>query len=224
MRWIEELKFDAAGLVPVVAQDTRTGTVLMLAYANSEALERTVESGRAHFWSRSRKELWEKGATSGNVQTVVEVRVDCDGDSILYRVEQSGPACHTGETSCFHRRVDEASLESAGEPTHILARLESIVRERDLTRAEGSYTSYLFDKGLDKILKKIGEEATEVVIAAKNEDRTALSSEAADLLFHLMVLLRQRGAPLSGIWDELEARFGRAPRLPRETSSTHTHS
>ncbi|CAN5623961.1 bifunctional phosphoribosyl-AMP cyclohydrolase/phosphoribosyl-ATP diphosphatase HisIE [soil metagenome] len=224
MGWIEELKFDAAGLVPVVAQDARTGTVLMLAYADREALELTVESGRAHFWSRSRKELWEKGATSGNVQTVVEVRVDCDGDAILYRVEQTGPACHTGETSCFHRLMGDDSLEAAGEPAHILARLESIVRERDLTRTEGSYTSYLFESGLDKILKKIGEEATEVVIAAKNEDRAALSGEAADLLFHLMVLLRQRGAPLSGIWEELEGRFGRAPSLPRETSSTHTHS
>ncbi|CAN5730414.1 bifunctional phosphoribosyl-AMP cyclohydrolase/phosphoribosyl-ATP diphosphatase HisIE [soil metagenome] len=224
MGWIEELKFDAAGLVPVVAQDARTGTVLMLAYADREALERTVESGCAHFWSRSRKELWEKGATSGNVQNVVEVRVDCDGDAILYRVEQTGPACHTGETSCFHRLVEDDSLVATGEPAHILARLESIVRERDLTRTEGSYTSYLFESGLDKILKKIGEEATEVVIAAKNEDRAALSGEAADLLFHLMVLLRQRGAPLSGIWEELEGRFGRAPRLPRETSSTHTHS
>ncbi|MBA2669318.1 MAG: bifunctional phosphoribosyl-AMP cyclohydrolase/phosphoribosyl-ATP diphosphatase HisIE [Gemmatimonadetes bacterium] len=224
MGWIEELKFDAAGLVPVVAQDARTGTVLMLAYADREALERTVESGRAHFWSRSRKELWEKGATSGNVQNVVEVRVDCDGDAILYRVEQTGPACHTGETSCFHRLVEDNSLVATGEPAHILARMESIVRERDLTRTEGSYTSYLFESGLDKILKKIGEEATEVVIAAKNEDRAALSGEAADLLFHLMVLLRQRGAPLSGIWEELEGRFGRAPRLPRETSSTHTNS
>jgi phosphoribosyl-ATP pyrophosphohydrolase/phosphoribosyl-AMP cyclohydrolase len=224
MGWIEELKFDAAGLVPVVAQDARTGTVLMLAYADRDALERTVESGRAHFWSRSRKELWEKGATSGNVQNVVEVRVDCDGDAILYRVEQTGPACHTGETSCFHRLVEDESLVATGEPAHILARVESIVRERDLTRTEGSYTSYLFESGLDKILKKIGEEATEVVIAAKNEDRAALSGEAADLLFHLMVLLRQRGAPLSGIWEELEGRFGRAPRLPRETSSTHTNS
>jgi phosphoribosyl-ATP pyrophosphohydrolase/phosphoribosyl-AMP cyclohydrolase len=224
MGWIEELKFDAAGLVPVVAQDARTGSVLMLAYADRVALERTVESGRAHFWSRSRKELWEKGATSGNVQNVVEVRVDCDGDAILYRVEQTGPACHTGETSCFHRLVEDNSLVATGEPAHILARMESIVRERDLTRTEGSYTSYLFESGLDKILKKIGEEATEVVIAAKNEDRAALSGEAADLLFHLMVLLRQRGAPLSGIWEELEGRFGRAPRLPRETSSTHTNS
>jgi phosphoribosyl-AMP cyclohydrolase / phosphoribosyl-ATP pyrophosphohydrolase len=224
MSWIEELKFDATGLVPVIAQDLRTGTVLMLAYADREALERTVESGRAHFWSRSRRELWEKGGTSGNIQTVVEVRVDCDGDAILYRVEQSGPACHTGETSCFHRLVEEESLAGAGEPAHILARLETIVRERDLTRTDGSYTSYLFDSGLDKILKKIGEEATEVVIAAKNEDRAALRGEAADLLFHLLVLMRQRGAPLSGVWEELESRFGRAPRLPRETSSTHTHS
>jgi phosphoribosyl-AMP cyclohydrolase / phosphoribosyl-ATP pyrophosphohydrolase len=224
MGWIEELKFDAAGLVPVVAQDARTGTVLMLAYADREALERTVVSGRAHYWSRSRSELWEKGGTSGHIQRVVEVRVDCDGDSILYRVEQSGPACHTGETSCFHRLVEADSLEGAGEPAHILARLESIVSERDLTRTEGSYTSYLFDSGLDKILKKIGEEATEVVIAAKNEDRTALRGEAADLLFHLLVLMRQRGAPLSDVWEELEGRFGRAPRLPRETPSTHTHS
>jgi phosphoribosyl-AMP cyclohydrolase / phosphoribosyl-ATP pyrophosphohydrolase len=224
MSWIEELRFDGSGLIPVVAQDTGSGTVLMVAFANREALRRTVESGRAHYWSRSRGELWEKGATSGNVQRVVEVRADCDGDAVLYRVTQSGPACHTGEGSCFHRAVDGETLQPAATPAHILTRVEAIVRARSESPAEGSYTAYLLAKGVDKVLKKVGEEATEVVIAAKNEDNEGLCGEVADLLFHLVVLLRQRDLPIDSIWDELEGRFGQVPRLPRETSATHTQS
>jgi phosphoribosyl-AMP cyclohydrolase / phosphoribosyl-ATP pyrophosphohydrolase len=224
MGWIETLKFDESGLIPVVTQDVSTGTVLMLAYANPEALDRTTKTGRAHYWSRSRQELWEKGGTSGNVQEVREIRADCDGDSVLYRVRQSGPACHTGETSCFHRVTTDGRLEAAGEPAHILARLESLIGERDASRAAGSYTTYLFESGTDKVLKKIGEEATEVVIAAKNADDAGLQGEVADLLFHLLVMLRQRGLPLAAVWQELESRFGRAARLPNETSATHTHS
>jgi phosphoribosyl-AMP cyclohydrolase / phosphoribosyl-ATP pyrophosphohydrolase len=207
-----------------VAQDVTDGAVLMVAYANRDALDRTLSSGRAHYWSRSRREIWEKGATSGNVQEVVEVRVDCDLDAVLYRVRQRGPACHTGEPSCFHRSIGSDGLEAAPTAAHILARLESIVRDRAENPAEGSYTAYLLESGVDKVLKKVGEEATEIVIAAKNGSNPELRGEIADLLFHLVVLLRQRGLPLEEIWAELEGRFGGPPRLPRETSATHTHS
>ena len=218
MDWLDELHFDSAGLVPVVAQECVTGEVLMLAYANREALQRTLETGEAHYHSRSRSSLWRKGETSGNVQRVEEVRVDCDGDSVLYRVRQTGPACHTLARSCFFRAVEGDALALAEPAADILARLEGIVRERDETRPEGSYTSYLFEKGIDKVLKKVGEETTEVVIAAKNEDNAALRSEVADLLFHLLVMLRTRSLPLSDVWDELEGRFGKASRIPGSTS------
>lgn len=224
MSWLEQLNFDDRGLVPVVAQAASTGEVLMLAYANREALERTRETGMAHYWSRSRGELWQKGGTSGNVQRVLEVRVDCDGDAVLYRLQQTGPACHTGEHSCFHRAVGPAELEGAGGAGHILGRVEEIVRQREAERPAGSYTTYLFENGIDKVLKKIGEEATEVVIAGKNEDGAELRAESADLLFHLLVLLRVRGIALEEIWEELEGRFGRAPRLPRAAAPDHTHS
>jgi phosphoribosyl-AMP cyclohydrolase / phosphoribosyl-ATP pyrophosphohydrolase len=213
MSWTDEVKYDERGLVPVVAQDARTGEVLMLAWANARALALTAETGRAHYWSRSRGELWKKGETSGNAQEVVEVRLDCDGDAVLYRVRQSGPACHTGERSCFFRAVeDDALSEDAADPRPVLTRIEEIVARRDAERPEGSYTTYLFDAGLDKILKKVGEEAAETIIAAKNDDLAALRSESADLLFHLMVLWRERGVTLDEMWAELDARFGRAPR------------
>jgi phosphoribosyl-AMP cyclohydrolase / phosphoribosyl-ATP pyrophosphohydrolase len=214
MDWLDELRFDSTGLLPVVAQDHSTSEVLMLAYANREALQRTVETGLAHYFSRSRGALWQKGETSGHVQRVEEVRVDCDGDAVLYRVRQEGPACHTLERSCFFRAEAGGTLVTAANGGDPLTRLEAIVRERDETRPEGSYTSYLFEKGIDKILKKVGEETTEVVIAGKNEGNAELRSEAADLLFHLMVLLRARGLPLSEVWDELDSRFGRASRIP----------
>jgi phosphoribosyl-ATP pyrophosphohydrolase/phosphoribosyl-AMP cyclohydrolase len=224
MSWIEELKFDERGLVPVVAQEATTGEVLMLAYANREALSRTLASGHAHYWSRSRESLWRKGETSGHVQEVLEVRPDCDGDAVLYRVRQTGPACHTLENSCFFRRVEDHGTAPAGSAGHILARLAETVRTRDQERPAGSYTTYLFDKGVDKILKKVGEESTEVVIAAKNQDNGELRAEAADLLFHLLVLFQARGLPLAEIWDELENRFGQASRLPRAAPPTHPRS
>jgi phosphoribosyl-AMP cyclohydrolase / phosphoribosyl-ATP pyrophosphohydrolase len=224
MSWLDAVRFDERGLVPVVAQEATTGTLLMLAYADRQALERTLASGRAHYWSRSRGALWEKGASSGNVQTVREIRLDCDGDAVLYRVDQTGPACHTGERSCFHRAVADEALAPAGEPAQILARVDALLERRQRERPEGSYTTYLFEQGADKTLKKVGEEATEVVIAAKNGDAAGLAAETADLLFHLLVLLRQQGVPLTEIWEELERRFGQAPRLPRPTPSHHTRS
>ena len=213
MSWIDELKYDDRGLVPVVAQDAATGEVLMLAWASADAVRQTHETGRAVYWSRSRGELWAKGETSGNVQHVREIRVDCDRDALVYRVEQSGPACHTGERTCFYRAPGaEGSLEPALDSRPVIARVDAIIGERHAERPEGSYTTYLFTKGIDKILKKVGEEATETVIAAKNEDNAELRSEAADLLFHLLVLFRARGLPLADVWDELNRRFGAVPR------------
>ena len=185
----------------------------MLAYANRDALEATIRSGQAHYWSRSRGSLWRKGETSGHVQEVVEVRLDCDGDAVLYRTHQTGPACHTLERSCFHRRVEAGELVREGSPGHILDRVSEVVAERALARPEGSYTTYLFEQGLDKILKKVGEETTEVVIAAKNGDPAELRSEMADLLFHLVVLLREKKVAVEEVWRELEDRFGRTPRV-----------
>jgi phosphoribosyl-AMP cyclohydrolase / phosphoribosyl-ATP pyrophosphohydrolase len=212
--WTEDLTFDAAGLVPVVTQDSATGEVLMLAYANREALELTLRTGAAHYWSRSRRGLWRKGETSGHTQEVVDVLRDCDGDAVLYRVRQTGPACHTGERSCFHRPDGGANLPTTD---HILDRLERVIAQRAAERPAGSYTTYLFDRGLDKILKKLGEEATETVIAAKNADAAELRYEAADLVYHLLVLLRERELPLADLWGELEKRFGAAPRALRNT-------
>ena len=212
MTWTDGLKFDERGLVPVIAQDAGTGEVLMLAWANAEALRLTAETGRAHYWSRSRGELWAKGSTSGNTQEMVDVRVDCDADAILYRVRQSGPACHTGERSCFHRVTDGTDLAAAPDPRPVLARVQDIIAQRHTERPENSYTTYLFGAGTDKILKKVGEEATETIIAAKNGDRAELASETADLLFHLLVLWQAQGLPFDDVYAELDRRFGAAPR------------
>ncbi|HSU16269.1 bifunctional phosphoribosyl-AMP cyclohydrolase/phosphoribosyl-ATP diphosphatase HisIE [Longimicrobium sp.] len=212
MSWLDSIRFDDRGLVPVVAQDARTGEVLMLAWANAEALRLTRETGRAHYWSRSRGELWKKGETSGNAQEVDEVRVDCDADAVLYRVRQTGPACHTGERSCFFRAVDGEELRQGDDSRPVLARVEEIVAARDVERPEGSYTTYLFAQGIDKILKKVGEEATETIIAAKNDGTEQLRSESADLLYHLLVLWRAKGLPLDDLWSEFDRRFGQQPR------------
>jgi phosphoribosyl-ATP pyrophosphohydrolase/phosphoribosyl-AMP cyclohydrolase len=212
MSWTDAVKFDERGLVPVVAQDAASGEVLMLAWANRAALEATLASGQATYWSRSRQELWEKGASSGNLQRVLEIRVDCDADAVLYRVSQQGPACHTGERSCFYRIVRSEGLAPAGDARPVLARIAETLAARHAQRPEGSYTTYLFEQGVDKILKKVGEEAAETIIAAKNEDAAALVSESADLVFHLMVLWQSRGIPLAAIWEELERRHGAAPR------------
>ena len=212
MTWTDGLKFDERGLVPVVAQDAGTGEVLMLAWANADALRLTTETGRAHYWSRSRASLWIKGETSGNTQEVVDVRIDCDADAILYRVRQSGAACHTGERSCFHRVADGPDLAPAPDPRPVLARVQDIVARRHEERPRDSYTTYLFDAGTDKILKKVGEEATETIIAAKNGDPAELASETADLLFHLLVLWQAQGLPFDAVYAELDRRFGAAPR------------
>ncbi len=194
----DKLAFDASGLIPVVVQDRASGDVLMVAHANALALARTAETGLAHFWSRGRGALWRKGQTSGHTLRVREVRADCDRDCLLMIVEPAGPACHTGSRTCF----GEATATAAG----LLDELGRVVDERDRTRPEGSYTARLLGKGLDHTLKKVGEEATEVVLAAKAETDERVAEEAADLLFHVLVALHQRGVPLTRVLEVLEKR------------------
>ena len=209
---LSAVKFGADGLVPVVTQESRSGDVLMVAYANREALDRTLSTGLAHYFSRSRGKLWQKGETSNHVQHVTEVRLDCDGDALLYRVEQTGPACHTGTRTCFSTVISgEAGKRGSGETRedpggHVLSRLAATVADRARTKPSNSYTAQLLSGGVGKISQKVGEEAVEVVVAANSEDDDRLASEAADLLYHLLVLLQARGVPLDAVWRELESR------------------
>lgn len=218
---IEHIRWDEAGLVPAIIQDADNKQVLMMAYMNRESLRLTLENGETWFWSRSRQELWHKGATSGNIQTVVSLDYDCDGDTLLVQVNPKGPACHTGETSCFFNEitVDGQPSLSGIEDTAalsdrfaVLAELEEIIAKREIERPEGAYTTYLFDKGVDKILKKVGEEASETIIAAKNRDNEELRLEVSDLIYHLLVLLQERKLPLDDILDELSRRHERPRR------------
>jgi phosphoribosyl-ATP pyrophosphohydrolase/phosphoribosyl-AMP cyclohydrolase len=202
---IDTLKFDEHGLIPAVVQDAGTHRVLMLAFMNAESLKRTLESKETWFWSRSRSCLWHKGETSGHTQRVVDVQVDCDGDALTVLVNPNGPACHTGTRSCFDREM-QAARESPTVLGDGLARLHLLIESRKRERPEGSYTSYLFDQGLDKILKKVGEEVAETIIAAKNDDREALVREVADLLYHLVVLMVERELSLEDAAIELERR------------------
>jgi phosphoribosyl-ATP pyrophosphohydrolase/phosphoribosyl-AMP cyclohydrolase len=197
---IKSLKFDERGLIPAIVQDARTREVLTLAYMNAESLARTIETGQTWFWSRSRNELWHKGETSGNTQTVVSLASDCDSDAIVVLVEPAGPACHTGARSCFDLEAKDEELGL------LLAQLYELIESREHERPEGSYTTYLFEHGLDKILKKVGEESAETIIAAKNEDSARLTSEVADLVYHLLVLLVARGVSLDEIREELSNR------------------
>ena len=206
---LKKLRFNNEGLLPVIVQDAQSGQVLMLAYANREALEKTVETGRTHFWSRSRKKLWNKGEESGHFQDVDEIFVDCDCDAVLVTVRQTGVACHTGKPSCFYRSGDlEEKLPPGFEKTSI-KKVFDVIEDRKLNPREGSYVSDLMEGGLDRILKKIGEEAGEVVIAAKNDDRSELVYEMTDLWFHSLVLLCEAGLSPQDISDELDRRFGR---------------
>ncbi len=196
------VKFDENGLVPVIAQDYLTKQVLMLAYMNQEALDKTLETGQVHYYSRSRKELWLKGETSGHFQNLKKICYDCDGDALLVFVEQVGVACHTGERTCFHNTLRE--FEAV--PDDILQKLHYLISDRKANPKEGSYTNYLFDKGIDKILKKVGEETAEVIIAAKNKDKGEITYETADLLYHLSVLLVESGLDWEDINAELRKR------------------
>ena len=182
-------------LIPAIVRDARSGAILTLAYMNDESLARTRESGQTWFWSRSRNELWHKGATSGNTQRVIHIAEDCDRDALVITVEPDGPACHTGAASCF-----------PDVPLRVLDRLMTTLRDRQTNRPKGSYSARLFDAGRDKILKKIGEEATEVVIASKGQGRERMISEIADLVFHLSILMVDEGMEWSDVEDELQRR------------------
>ena len=240
---IHRLKFDRDGLIPAIVQDAATGEVLMLAYMNEESLARTLQSGETWFWSRSRAELWHKGATSGHTQQVIDLRLDCDGDTLLVYVHPHGPACHTGERTCFFQAEtgqdgagakisveskDEAKIAAplaseiekhrgslslvnvpAMELGILLQDLFKLIQERKDQRPPNSYTTYLFNSGLDKILKKVGEEATETIIAAKNEGTKEMAAEITDLLYHLLVLMVEREVSLHEIVAELGQRAGR---------------
>ncbi|MDF3052002.1 MAG: phosphoribosyl-AMP cyclohydrolase / phosphoribosyl-ATP pyrophosphatase [Geminicoccaceae bacterium] len=209
---LSAVRFGADGLVPVVTQESRSGDVLMVAYANRDALERTLATGLAHYFSRSRGVLWQKGETSSHIQRVREVRLDCDGDTVLYRVEQTGPACHTGARTCFSTVIGRTGGQADGgvveeDPGgHVLSRLARTVAARASTKPSSSYTVQLLASGVSKISQKVGEEAVEVVVAANSEDDERLASEAADLLYHLLVLLQARGIPLDVVLGELESR------------------
>ncbi|MBP0725719.1 bifunctional phosphoribosyl-AMP cyclohydrolase/phosphoribosyl-ATP diphosphatase HisIE [Bacillus sp. RG28] len=194
---IEKVNFNQDGLVPVIAQDSETKDVLMLAYMNKEALQLTLETGYATYYSRSRQQLWKKGETSGHLQKVVASYYDCDQDSILLLVEQSGVACHTGSWSCFTDKKSEKS---------ILNTLYETIIERKNSPIEGSYTNYLFEKGIDKILKKVGEETSEVIIGAKNEGTEELIYEISDLVYHVLVLMVEKGVTLEDIQSALASR------------------
>ncbi|MBB6098518.1 phosphoribosyl-ATP pyrophosphohydrolase/phosphoribosyl-AMP cyclohydrolase [Deinobacterium chartae] len=209
---LEDVRFDERGLVPVVTQDARSGEVLMLAWANLEALSRTLESGLGTYFSRSRNALWVKGQTSGHTQKVRSVALDCDGDALLYRVEQQGAACHTGERSCFHNPLRaEEELPRLG---LTLERVHDTILERLRTLPENSYVARLHAGGLDRVLKKIGEEATEVVLAAKNRDREELALEAADLLFHMLFALAEVGVSPDDVARVLAEREGKSGLRP----------
>lgn len=209
MEFINELKFDANGLIPAVVQNIETREVLMVAYMNAETLKLTLETGRATFWSRSRSEVWVKGDTSGNYMYVKEIRVDCDEDCLVLLANPAGPACHTGNRSCFFRKVENGALvkdDKAPEINDIFSREQAVVIDRKANPEEGSYTNYLFDKGEDKILKKVGEEAAEVVIAGKNRDKGEISYEVSDLIYHLTVMLVDNGMTWEDIYEEMERR------------------
>jgi phosphoribosyl-AMP cyclohydrolase / phosphoribosyl-ATP pyrophosphohydrolase len=203
------MQWDDRGLVPAVVQDADSGQVLMLAHMSQASLERTLETGETWFWSRSRGELWHKGATSGNTQRVVEIRYDCDADALLLRVEPSGPACHTGQQSCFYRRwPDGAALQAPAVAGGVVPHLEAVIRDRKDHPRPGSYTCQLLDAGLPRILRKVGEEAIEVIVAAQSEGDERLVSELADLTYHALVLLATCGLSWSDVEAELASRFG----------------
>jgi len=233
----EEIKFNEQGLVPAILQDVDSREVLMLAYMNSESLQKTIDTGKACFWSRSRQELWLKGETSGNYQEVEEIRFDCDTDTLLLLVKPAGPACHTGEKTCFYRKLSDGKIEETAvlrknensatstnnnkqidtesvvdindyqlNKAVFLFKLYNVIAGRKDNPVEGSYTNYLFDKGVDKICKKVGEEAAEVIIGAKNASVEEMVYEIGDLIYHLMVLMNLYEIPLTDILEELEER------------------
>ncbi|OGV99281.1 MAG: bifunctional phosphoribosyl-AMP cyclohydrolase/phosphoribosyl-ATP pyrophosphatase [Nitrospinae bacterium RIFCSPLOWO2_02_39_17] len=209
---IKNLKYDSNGLIPAVIQDWKNGDVLMLAYMNEEALRKTIETGYTHFWSRSRGKLWKKGETSGNEQFVKEISYDCDNDTLLVKVEQKGVACHTGNRTCFYSKLSSFSPSafSLQPSAFIIDKIYEVIQDRKRNMREGSYVSSLFKNGRDKILKKISEEASEVVIGSKNEKKEEIVWEIADLWFHTLVLLGYHDITPEDIYRELQKRFGKS--------------
>lgn len=203
---IDKVTWDASGLVPGIVQDARSGQVRMLGYLNDEALRLTHETGFVHFYSRSRQRIWKKGETSGNVLELVDITVDCDGDTLLIRAIPHGPTCHTGEESCFYSEPLVTGATVALTSVAVIEELRQVIAERHQRIPEGSYTSYLFTEGVDKIGKKIGEEAAEVIIAAKNGEPGPLAGEAADLIYHLLVMLEACDLPLDDVLAVLAER------------------
>ncbi|MEW6730240.1 MAG: bifunctional phosphoribosyl-AMP cyclohydrolase/phosphoribosyl-ATP diphosphatase HisIE [Acidobacteriota bacterium] len=218
---IQSLKFDEQGLIPAIVQHSRTNEILTLAYMNAESLARTLQTGQTWFWSRSRQELWHKGATSGNYQHIVDIKIDCDGDALIVLVDPEGPACHLGEDTCFHRNLSESEYDrrqkgvsivnqSSMELGILLDELYRLIEDRKEKRPEGSYTTYLFNAGLDKILKKVGEECAETIIAAKNRTAPQLTAEISDLIYHLLVLMSECDVRLKDIFNELKQRASKS--------------
>ena len=202
----EEFKKNSDGMVPVIVQDYKTDAVLMLAYMNKEAYEKTLSTGKMTYWSRSRDELWVKGDTSGHYQYVKSLVADCDKDTILAKVSQIGPACHTGNYSCFFNSIMEKEDAKVSNPLKVFEDVFAVIQDRKVNPKEGSYTNYLFDKGIDKILKKLGEEATEIVIAAKNPNPNEIKYEISDFLYHMMVLMAEKGITWEEIIEDLAKR------------------
>jgi phosphoribosyl-AMP cyclohydrolase / phosphoribosyl-ATP pyrophosphohydrolase len=206
---MDSLKFDEKGLIPAIVQDASSKEVLTLAYMNLDSIKKTIETKKTWFYSRSRQELWHKGATSGNTQKVIGIKFDCDKDALVVLVEPAGPACHNGTISCFNESLfnrEPETLHNNMKDYQILLELEQIIRQRETERPEGAYTTYLFENGVDKILKKVGEEASEVIIAAKNRDKEELKWEAADLIYHLLVLLQEQKLPFNEVLSVLNKR------------------
>ncbi|WP_339229971.1 bifunctional phosphoribosyl-AMP cyclohydrolase/phosphoribosyl-ATP diphosphatase HisIE [Oceanobacillus sp. FSL K6-2867] len=199
---IEQLVFDENGLIPAIVQDAATGEVLTLAYMNQDSLNKTIETNETWFFSRKRQELWNKGETSGNKQQIVKVSYDCDADALLVQVNPLGPACHTGNESCFYNKLYSNDIPAYDIVYQVIAK----IKDRSKNPVDGTYTSYLFEKGVDKILKKVGEETSEVIIGAKNNDKQELTSEIADLTYHTLVLMEIMDVSLSDIKNELVKR------------------
>jgi len=211
---LQEVKFDADGLVPAIVQDERTRAVLMMAYMNRDSLEKTMQTGKTWFWSRSRQKYWQKGESSGHVQEVKEIYYDCDGDTLLIMVEQVGVACHTGHYTCFFNPIyregegDEGSKEKEANPVDFISVLGEVIRERKAGQPEGSYVAGLIKEGEESVARKVGEEALETVLALMASSRERLVNEGADLLFHLMVALESREVPMEEVLLELRGRHG----------------
>ncbi|BBN99437.1 bifunctional phosphoribosyl-AMP cyclohydrolase/phosphoribosyl-ATP diphosphatase HisIE [Sporolactobacillus terrae] len=214
----ETLKYNEQGLIPAIVQDAQSKEILMMAYMNKESINKSLESGETWFYSRSRQELWHKGATSGNTQKIVDWAVDCDSDTLLIKVKPAGPACHTGKYSCFvPEKTDKQEAETVGSARYeILAELEHVIAKREAERPEGTYTTYLFNEGIDKILKKIGEETSEVIIAAKNHSIAELEWEVSDVVYHTLVMLREQGVGFDRVLRVLEQRHRDKSEFQRE--------